>query len=170
MRFRLLLLALLLLTGCDVPIFGRPPAAEPPPKGWEQLGIKPGTTVKTFRDPTELDRWCEEQLRRPAHLYEPRARYGECFVPATQTLAMLDADPKVSPDPKAWQERQAHGGAHSWGLVHPRGDHEWIYPDGRKPEEMTPARAELMLSMARAEQQRQLAQAGRPMIGARGAR
>lgn len=169
MRLRLLLLALIgTLAGCDVGMFGRNHVAHPPPKGWEELPLKPGSKLVTFDDVIALDRFCESFLG-PANKYDTRARYGgECWIPQTQTLALLSDD--ATPDKRAQQERRVHGYTHSWGPVHPGGDREWIWPDGRPVEEITPARAQLMVSMAEAEQRR-LAQAkpqaGRPIIGGR---
>lgn len=162
MRLRLLLLALLLLTGCDdVGMFSVNRAAHPPPEGWEKLPLKPGANLVTFDDLTALDRFCESFLG-PANKYNPRARYGgECYVPQTQTLALLsDA---ATPDKKAQAERKTHGYAHSWGLVHPGGDEKWIYPDGRPAQPITQAQAEMMVAMAQAEhRQRALAQTDKP--------
>lgn len=128
---------------------GRADTPEPPPPGWELLGPKPGWTEKLIESRAEMDALCVARGLKSTASYNKRLAEA-CADPKTKEVFLLAS--------KAEQQRP-HEWVHPWGPVHKPSAREWIWPDGRPVEPLTPSQAALMRAMAEAEVRQQATQA-----------
>lgn len=124
-------------------------AVEPPPAGWEKLGMHPAYTLREFDDIQALGEFC--RAVGATHTGAAK-RAGEPY-----TMACVDVDGKVVavPTKKAWPSRKEieavkpHEFAHTWGLIH-TGDAstDWVFRDGSPAFPLSDRQVEMMRAMA----------------------
>jgi hypothetical protein len=149
MRLGLALLLCLVLAGCDR-MFGirvrRGDLPEPPPPGWEQLGMKPGYTLARM-SPADVDALCRQYATQGTAQHWNPYRVESCVIPSLHEVVM----PTEGTWDKARDEAtQAHEFVHSWGLTHPGARSvDWVQFNGVRPAPMTPDVAARMISAAK---------------------
>lgn len=140
-------LVLAFVVGCAMPMFERPKVVHPPPKGWEQLGLHPAWTERTFDDLGALWAFCREH----GGLEAPK-RAGQAY-----TMACAAEGPRVValPSGKAWPNKgeiaalKPHEYAHTWGLTHSGAKSDsWVFRDGSAAFPLSDQQIRMMRGMA----------------------
>jgi hypothetical protein len=120
--------------------FRRGDIPEPLPPGWEVLGLHPAWRIERVPSRAEADRRCRELKVSAADEFNKRVIQA-CAAPGAKIVVLQEGAPI---------ETEKHEFGHSWGLKHKNG-RKWFTPDGAPAEPLSPIRAAMMLSMARAE-------------------
>lgn len=158
---RVALAIVLVLGGCDVKI-QRGDLPEELPDGYAQLGKHPDYTVKRLQTNAEIDAYCRANHVSAADAYVKRT-LAACVIPSRQEV-VLPADGVLDPAKAKAMEQHEYG--HTWGLQHGSGGRKWLDASGNPAKPLTPAQAQMLLSMAEAQRRQMLAEAmtGRPSV------
>jgi len=119
---------------------------EPPPKGWDQLGIHPAWTLKELH-PLEVRKACAAA----------GTSAGAKNYTSTHATACADVNGKViyipdGMDPQKRAAMIAHEGAHAWGLSHGDTGKGWFVRGSNTPAQpISEAQARMMLAMAKSQ-------------------
>jgi hypothetical protein len=126
-----------------VPVFKRGDLPEPPPAGWDQLGLHPGYTLRMV-PPADVDRLCREAGVSQGDY--GRGRFGACVdLHGKQVILPEGMDPEKDAATKA------HEFSHTWGATHGNRHRGWFGADGKPLQPLTPEMVRLMRSMAEGE-------------------
>lgn len=147
----------LVLAGCEVRL-RRADMPDPPPAGWAELGLNPAYHVKRFDDLAALERYCRANNVSANDAYNKHGLLA-CVIPGEREVVLPTEG--LLRDPAREDALTRHEYGHSWNLVHHDGK-DWYYPDGRKAGPLSPAQAQMLASMARAQT---LAEAPRGLMG-----
>lgn len=116
-------------------LFRRGDLPEPPPKGWERLGLHPAWTVQTVNGKYEADRVCRANGACTDYAYSKQI-ITSCAVPSKRLVIL------------GRPQDAAHEYAHTWGLEH-RNGRGWYTPDGKKAQPLSEWKAQLMVALAK---------------------
>lgn len=132
--------------------FRRGDMPEPPPEGWDRLGLHPGYTVKRMPTLAEVDRYCRANHVSANDAYIQHD-IEACVIPKLREVVLPASG--VFKDPAKEKAVETHEYLHTWDAKHHDGK-GWFGPDDKPLPPLSASLASMMRSMA--ESQIRLAQ------------